>query len=107
MDVEPAVEDAAPAFENMEEQLAQPEIDPEMSVPEIKLINTSSQGSKIKQSIGSKRRRKLLANAHPSISPVKHDVWSNEYDIDMDVQDMSNKFQKAKLQSSEKKHASF
>ena len=92
MDI-PIVEEEVPNFVEAERFL-EPIVHPEVSSPVIQFASSNVKGNKLK--LGSKRWRKLLAvEAVPVDSPKKQVVRHG--DIEMDVEEMNNRFMNAKL----------
>ena len=75
-------------------QVDEPVVHPEEISPVIQFASSNVKGNKLK--LGSKRWRKLLAvEAVPVDSPKKQVVRHG--DIEMDVEEMNNRFMNAKL----------
>ena len=89
----PVYQDEGPYFVEAD-QVDEPVVHHEESSPVIQFASSNVKGNKLK--LGSKRWRKLLAvEAIPVDSPKKQYAWHG--DIDMDVEEMNNRFINAKL----------
>ena len=92
MDI-PIVEEEVPNFVEAERFL-EPVVHPEVSSPVIQFASSNVKGNKLK--LGSKRWRKLLAVEAVPVDSTKKQVVRHG-DIEMDVEEMNNRFMNAKL----------